>query len=195
MITWAERAKVAISQTGRTGTAKTDEIAVARLLTVSAVPIKEGFGLQERISSVSAVLSPAVLEKHDSSIAATQDPGHWCWPHSSAMNGAEIDSFALRLDQFTNKGLARNDREALADKLVLRDRESDDRRVCVECKHFAGHGSGSWRCGNWLAAGIGIGSRDAQLPADLVIQLQRCDGFTAHPTSITQGTADEHKYL
>ena len=69
------------------------------------------------------------------------------WPHSSAMNGAEIDTFAARLHKFADKGLARNDGEALADKLVLRDRDQDDRRVCLECKHLAGHGAGSWRCG------------------------------------------------
>ena len=192
MITWAERAKAAISQTGQGGTAKTDETAISRLLAVSAVPTVAAPEIPDRLSSVLAVPSPAVLEKHDSSLAVTEDPDRWCWPHSSAMNGAEIDTFAARLHQFTDKGLARNDGEALADKLVLRDRESDDRRVCLECQHFAGHGAGSWRCGNWQTAGVAIRSRDAQLPADLVVQLQRCDGFTAHPTSTTQGTDDEH---
>lgn len=192
MITWAERAKAAISQTGRSGTAKTDEITVARLLAVSAVPTVAVSEKPEQLSSVLAVPSPAVLEKHDSPIAVTQDPDRWCWPYSSAMNGAEIETFAVRLHKFTDKGLARNDGETLADKLVLRDRDQDDRRVCLECKHFAGHGAGSWRCGNWQAAGVAIHSRDAQLPADLVMQLQRCDGFTAQPTSTPQGTEDEH---
>jgi hypothetical protein len=118
MITWAERAKAAISQTGLSGTAKTDETAVARLLAVSAVATEAVSAMPERLSSVLAVPSPAVLEKHDSSIAVTEDPDRWCWPHSSAMNGVEIDTFAARLHQFTDKGLARNDGEALADKLV-----------------------------------------------------------------------------
>ena len=192
MITWAERAKAAISQKGQSGTAKTDETAISRLLAVSAVPTVAASAMTERLSAVLAVPPPAILEKHDSSLAVTEDPDRWCWPHSSVMNGAEIDTFAARLHQFTDKGLARNDGEALADKLVLRDRESDDRRVCLECQHFAGHGAGSWRCGNWQTAGVAIRSRDAQLPADLVVQLQRCDGFTAHPTSTTQGTEDEH---
>ena len=99
------------------------------------------------------------------------------------MNGAEIDTFAVRLHKFTDKGLARADGEMLADKLVLRDREQDDRRVCLECNHFVGHGAGSWRCGNWQAAGVAIRPCDAQLPADLVVQLQRCNGFTAHLSS------------
>ena len=192
MSTWAERAKAAISQKGQNGTAKTDETAALRLLTVSAVATEAVSAKPERLSTVLAVPSPAVLKKCDFSIAVTEDPDRWCWPHSSAMNGLEIDTFAARLHQFTDKGLARNDGEALADKLVPRDREHDDRRVCLECKHFAGHGAGSWRCGNWQAAGVAIRSRDAQLPADLVMQLQRCDGFTAHPTSTLQGTEDEH---
>ena len=192
MITWAERAKAAISQKGQNGTAKTDETAALRLLTVSAVATEAVSAKPERLSTVLAVPSPTVLEKHDSSIAVTEDPERWCWPHSSAMNGAEIDTFAARLHKFADKGLARNDGETLADKLVLRDRDQDDRRVCLECKHFAGHGAVSWRCGNWQTAGVAIRSRDAQLPADLVVQLQRCDGFTAHPTSTLQGTEDEH---
>jgi hypothetical protein len=109
-------------------------------------------------------LSPLLLAASlalDASIVAAgalpdNDPDASCWPHSSAMNGAEIDTFAARLHQFTDKGLARNDGEALADKLVLRDRDQDDRRVCLECKHFVGHGAGSWRCGNWQAAGVAI---------------------------------------
>ena len=194
MITWAERAKAAITQTGLSSTAKTDETPVARLLAVSSVPTKVVSAKPERLSSVLAVPSPAVLEKHDSSVAVTEDPDRWCWPNSSAMNSAEIDTFTVRLNKFTTKGLACNDGEALADKLVIRDRELDVRRVCLECRHFAGHGAASWRCGNWQAAGIALRSRDAQLPADLVVQLQRCDGFTAHPTYTPQGTEDEHDH-
>ncbi|ABD69092.1 hypothetical protein Rfer_1358 [Rhodoferax ferrireducens T118] len=184
MITWAERAKAAISQTDRSGTVKTDETSVSRLLAVSAVPTEAVSAKPEQLSSVLAVPSPAVFE----------NPDRWCWPYSSAMNGVEIDTFAARLHKFADWGLARNDGETLADKLVLRDRDQDDRRVCLECKHFAGHRAGSSRCGNWQAAGVAIHSRDAQLPADLVIQLQRCDGFNAHPTSTPQGTDDEHPH-
>ena len=178
MITWAERAKAAISQSGLSVTVKTDETAVSRLQAVSAVPTKGVSAIPERLSSVMAVPSLAELKKNDASIPVTEDLDRWCWPHSSAMNGAEIDTFTERLHQFTDQGLARNDGEALADKLALRDREKDDRRTCLECRHLAGHGPGSWRCSNWQAAGIALCSRDSQLPADLVAQLQRCDGFT-----------------
>ncbi len=96
-----------------------------------------------------------------------------CWPHSSAMNGAEIDTFTARLAWFTDKGLSLIDAEALADKLVIRDREGDDRRVCLECVHLR-HGE---RCGNWQQAGVAIRARDAQLPGDFTTLLQRCGGF------------------
>ena len=106
------------------------------------------------------------------------NPDRWCWPHSTAMNGAELDLLAARLARFTDKGVSQGDAEALADKLVIRDRDSDDRALCLECRHMAGYGRASWRCGNWQAAGIAISQRDSQLAADLVFKLQRCAGLT-----------------
>lgn len=136
------------------------------------------------VDEVTALVTPQREVMHD--------PDRWAWPQSSAMNAREIGIFTARFSRFTDKGLSLSDGEALADKLVIRDREPDDRRVCLECRHFAGHGAGSWRCGNWLTAGIATHSRDAQLPADLVLQLQRCDGFTPHLTSTLQGKDDDH---
>lgn len=132
----------------------------------------------------------------DASISAVgtlpgNDPDADCWPHSTAMNGIEIDLFTARLHRFTDKGLTRTDGEALADTLLIRDREADDRRSCLECRHLSGFGQTSWRCGNWQAAGVAIRPRDTQLPADLVLQLQRCDGFTPHLISTPQGEDDE----
>lgn len=177
MITWAERAKAAISQSGPHGTAKTDETSVLWLLTVSSVRSVAVSAMPEGLSSVSAVHTPAVLEKHASPTSVTEDPDRWCWPHSLALNSAEICTFAECLRKFADKGLPRADGEALADKLVERDRDRDDRRVCMECKHLTGHGSGLLRCRNWLKAGVAIYKGDSQLPADFVVQLQRCEGF------------------
>jgi len=105
------------------------------------------------------------------------NPDRWCYPDSTAMNGAELDLLAARLARFTDKGVSQGDAESLADKLVIRDRDSDDRALCLECRHMAGYGRASWRCGNWQAAGVAISQRDSQLPGDLVFQLQRCPGF------------------
>ena len=105
------------------------------------------------------------------------DPDRWCWPTSTAMNTGEIANFTARLARFTDKRLMLDDAEKLADKLVQLDRESDDRRLCLECLHLAGHGATSWRCGNWQASRVAIRAGDSQLHGDLVCQLQRCGGF------------------
>ena len=173
MITWAARAKAAILQTGQGGTVKTDETAISRLLAVSSVPSVAISSMLERLSTVLAVPSPVVFEKNDSSLAVTEDPDGSCWPRSTAMTGAEIDNFRARLSKFDDKGLTASDGEALADKLVLRDREADDRRGCLEGRNLSGFSPGSWRCSNWKAAGVGASG----LPFDLVLMLQRCDGF------------------
>lgn len=126
--------------------------------------------------TVATVATVAVAKSPD---GAANDPAtdadRWCWPHSTAMTGAEIDTFTARLSRFTDKGLILDDGEALADKLVIRDRDLDDRHLCLECLHLAGRGS--WRCSNWQRSGIASQSRDAQLPGELVRKLQRCDGF------------------
>ena len=112
----------------------------------------------------------------DAMIAAagkSADPDHWCYPHSEAMNTAEIDRFTARLARFTDHGMILLDAEGLADRLVIRDREQDDRAMCLECTHLQRAG----RCANWQHSGVAIRARDAFMPAELVRQLQRCEGF------------------
>jgi len=122
-------------------------------------------------------------------VAATavlfENPDQWVWPHSRAMTSAEIDTFTARLDRFTQRGLVESDAEKLADSLVTRDRDADDRRLCLECAYLAWR-AGVWECRNWQRAGIARKARDAQLSRALVIQLQRCNGFTDQNQ---QGTA------
>ena len=81
-----------------------------------------------------------------------------------------------RLEQFTNKGLRVSDAEMLGDKLVQRDREVDDRRLCLECIHLQGD-MGRWRCANGIAAGVTVDMANAPLPRGMTQQLQRCPGF------------------
>ncbi|WP_342128531.1 hypothetical protein [Hydrogenophaga sp. OTU3427] len=125
---------------------------------------------------------PAPFQKIEGSEAANNttpaaDPDRWCWPHSEAMNAVEIDIFTARLARFTDKGLTLADAEQQADRLVVRDREGDDRQLCLECAHL--HGAGRWRCGNWHRAEVATQLKDAQLPGALVQTLQRCPGFGA----------------
>ena len=134
------------------------------------------------VGFVAPILAPVQKAGGDPAAANAPDanPDRWCYPYSAAMTGRAIDTFTARLARFTDKGAALDMAESLADKLVIRDRDKDDRRICLECSHLAGYAK-SWRCGNWQRAGIAIQSRDAGLPGDLVHLLQRCDGFTPAP--------------
>lgn len=109
---------------------------------------------------------------NDTATLPSEDPDRCCWPHSEAMNGQEIDTFKARLARFTDKGGSLTDAERLADKLTIRDREGDNRRLCLECAHL--HGAGRWHCGNWQQAEIG----GPAMQGALVLMLQRCNGFT-----------------
>ncbi|RCX11842.1 hypothetical protein [Extensimonas vulgaris] len=66
-----------------------------------------------------------------------------------------------RLAHFERLGLPDHEAGRMADKLLLRDRDLDDRRVCLECQHLRGR-PGAWRC---------------PMPAPMVQQLQRCPAF------------------
>lgn len=107
----------------------------------------------------------------------TTDPDRWCWPNSTAMNTREIDIFKARLARFAIVGISNIEAERLADNLVTRDRDADDRRLCMECRHLSGRGAR--RCGNWQAAGISLKAREVELPADLLRQFQYCNGFAS----------------
>lgn len=137
-------------------------------------PTKPGF-----VGFVGSIPAPMPKTRGDAPAAndPAADPDRWAWPHSEAMTGAEIDTFTARLARFTDRGLGLDDAEALAAKLVTRDRESDDRRLCLECFHLSGQSGKAWDCRNWQRAGVASSARDAQLSAALVCQPQRCDGF------------------
>lgn len=127
--------------------------------------------------SVATVAVASALEK------AANDPetnaDRWCWPHGDSMNTEELDCFAVRVALFGEKGVTVDDAEAMADRLVIRDRGQDDRRLCSECSYLAR--AGGWRCGNWQQAGVALRSHDAQLSTHFVKLLQRCHGFLATP--------------
>ncbi|GAA4417824.1 hypothetical protein [Acidovorax lacteus] len=105
------------------------------------------------------------------------------------MNTAEIDTFMARLARFTDKGLNLADAEAMAEGLIQRDREMDDRHLCLECVHLRG-GTGRLYCGKAVLAGIGSRAADATLASDLTRQLQRCAGFTTY-----HGKANDHEQV
>lgn len=101
-------------------------------------------------------------------LAPPPDPDRWCWPHSDAMNGAELEQFAKRAQQFTRRGITAEAAETMADRLVIRDREQDDRHTCLECTTYR-----PGRRGNHRRAGL----QAPDVGRDLATLLQRCPGF------------------
>ena len=138
-------------------------------------PTEPGF-----VGSVGSNIEP-VPKTRAGSLAANDaiqdtDPDRWCWPHTVAWNSGDIDTFMARVSGFTDKGLGLDDAENVADTLVIRDRELDDRRMCLECVHLSGVQS-QWRCKNYKQA-LGCNkAADAQLGKSWVLLLQRCNGF------------------
>ena len=74
--------------------------------------------------------------------------------------------FTQRINLF----FGRTDAKELAQRLMIRDREQDDRRLCLECRYFKFH---RLECNNFEWAGI----TQPKLGSNWVSQLQRCLGF------------------
>ena len=56
--------------------------------------------------------------------------------HAAAWDDAEISAFTTRVVFFLRRGIGADDADDLAERLTLRDRDGDDRRMCVECSHL-----------------------------------------------------------
>ncbi len=146
------------------------EVATLTVATV-ATPSELEAPTVARVATVTVAHAELLHTASSETPAPAWDSDRWCWPNSPAMNSREIDTFTARLARFTEKGVSLGDAEPLADRLVIRDREADDRRLCLECSHLQGYAR--WRCGNWQAASV---ARQG-LARDLVLILQRCSGF------------------
>lgn len=175
MTSWAARAKVHFSQEAQEVTTITPITTISGVLGVHVGhPCKERHFHEVPTNNPSGLVPDSLANLV---VDEVDDSDLVCWPHSTAMNGEEIDNFTARLSRFADKGVNQIDAECLADKLVTRDREADDRRLCLECKHLTGSNVKFWRCANREAADVAHRARDMQLPADLVTKLQRCPGF------------------
>jgi hypothetical protein len=82
---------------------------------------------------------------------------------------AEIQLYLTRERHLQRLG---PDAERLAERLLFRDRDGDDRRLCAEC---AGFDRSTRLCTQWRQAGM---VRAINPVPDL---LQRCAGFLLHP--------------
>ncbi len=130
----------------------------------------EGFGIAWPAEG-HGVACPAFTGKMPTAAAdrphrLTNDDAGRC--HASCWNDAEIAAFMARTERFAVLG--RTDAADLAERLTLRDRDGDDRRLCLECTWLGDTG----RC---LAAATGrIPGADRRLePAQTI--LQRCGAF------------------
>ena len=114
-----------------------------------------------------------------SNVDALEYSNSYCWPKSTAMNTEEIRVFKLRLERLEKLGLITSEAERLCDRILRRDREGGgEMRSCFECRYFII--ANGWFCKNWKIAGVAIRAKDAQLPTDLVVQLQRCPGYSSN---------------
>jgi hypothetical protein len=80
---------------------------------------------------------------------------------------SDIARFLDRHARLLRWGWAEADAEKLAERLVKRDREQDERRSCTECSHYR-----PGRCGNHQRADL----HSADVGRDLAAMLQRCPG-------------------
>ena len=121
--------------------------------------------------AVGSLQQPAPPEANDPAALAA-DPDRWCWPHSPEWNSGEIDTFTAMVSRFSAKGLMLAQAEALAEKLVTRDREGLDMGACLECQHCTGS-----RCTAPARAGLGTPGLRAFDVHPIRDRLQRCSGF------------------
>jgi hypothetical protein len=88
------------------------------------------------------------------------------WGHYTPATAAEIARMLERTEMFERAGLTPDEVDLAVDRLHLRDRDLDDRHLCLECRNVRADRTG-WRC-----ASLGPIPR-----AWVVHQLQRCPSF------------------
>lgn len=123
------------------------------------------------VLALQAVADPPPPPRRSGNPLMTPEQGDEC--HAGGWDDAEIDAYLAREARFTRLGRAA-DAEHLAERLTLRDRQRDDRRLCLECAALADNG----RC---LVAARGslLGASRRLEPVPTI--LQRCEGFTLAP--------------
>ncbi len=134
-------------------TAKTiDGPSIRPLLSVVSVRYPDPSGDACDLVSVLSVPQEGTFQKTSVGQRGDWHGRGWVW------NENETQTFMVRQARFHTLGLPSGLAEELADQLVARDREGDDRRLCVECRHCCA----GPRCVKQLA---------------VLDVLQRCDHF------------------
>ena len=146
---WTARLADEFGETTIDGTDRTVKTGVASVLSVTSK------GGAAKTVSPAAVPLP-VFASTDADLAAV------------AWTDSDIARFVARRNRLVRWGWAERDAEELAERLVKRDRECDERVMCVDCHHWR-----PGRCGNHTSAGLSA----PQLSRALAELLQRCSGF------------------
>lgn len=90
--------------------------------------------------------------------------------HAGGWDDAEIQTFTVRVLTFFRRGIAAEEADDIAERLTLRDREADERRMCLECAALDRRG----RCLVAARGALpGVDRRFEPVPT----LLQRCEGF------------------
>jgi hypothetical protein len=101
--------------------------------------------------------------------AQTQPAPEPRWSDYTPASEEELARMMKRTEAFERMGLTFDEIDLVVDRLLRRDREGDDRHLCIECRHIRGSATG-WRCDALRGA----------IPPDWVtIRLQRCPTFSA----------------
>ena len=90
--------------------------------------------------------------------------------HAGAWDDAEISAFTTRVMLFMRRRIRADAADEVAERLTLRDREHDDRRMCVECGELA-------RDGRCQAAERGVLQGADRRLEPMQKQLVRCPKF------------------
>ena len=120
-------------------------------------------------STAPAARSTAPAESPRPYRLAKTDADRCHWP---PWGEPEIQAFVARVALFIRRGVTATDADELAEALTLRDRDGDDRGLCIECRHLDRDG----RCAMARAGQLhGVDRRFEPLRT----VLQRCEGFTS----------------
>lgn len=124
--------------------------------------------LTDAIRSALRDVKPAVLTL----LARNQPPDKYATSQLAdvAWTGQNIARFQELRARLLWWRWAEPEAELLAERLVRRHREQDERVSCVECRYFR-----PGRCGNYRRAGLSA----SEVGHDLASLLQRCTGFRA----------------
>jgi len=95
--------------------------------TQTTTPHKPAPTHQPPTSSAKAHTPPQPTQPHD-------------WPHGEAWNAQEMHTFMDRVGRLCKQGLRPRQAEQVAERLLNRDRDLDDRRMCLECAHLNARG-------------------------------------------------------